>query len=158
MLRKIIENPNVQRKVNSTLSRGGRGNNTFMQKIIRILFGLLGLAGAFEQKPAVLNYHLYNSDLSVKRESVQKTKVFRSRCFKAILGLKSTRKPISKIKARLMVCSQVFLHDETAGFCSNAPAGPSCVALKLRPRPLSPWFIVQEFSFFRCPELPVIPG
>ena len=66
-LTKIIENPNVQRKVNSTLSRGGRGNKTFMHKIIRILFGLLGLAGAFEQKPAVLNYHLYNSDLSGKK-------------------------------------------------------------------------------------------
>jgi hypothetical protein len=41
LFQKAIANPNVQRRVSSTLSRGGRGNNTFMQKIIRILSSLI---------------------------------------------------------------------------------------------------------------------
>src|SRR5687768_13097945 len=41
-----------------------------------------------------------------------------------------------------MVCSQVFLHNETVSFCTNAPAGPVCTTTQtgapLGPRPLDP--------------------
>jgi|KBSSwiStaDraftv2_1062776.scaffolds.fasta_scaffold1083420_1 hypothetical protein len=43
----------------------------------------------------------------------------------AILGRKSTRKPISKISIRLSISFQVFLLGKTVGFCTDAPAGPS---------------------------------
>jgi hypothetical protein len=41
MLQKAIANPNVQRRVSSMLSKGGRGNNTFMQKAARMLSSLM---------------------------------------------------------------------------------------------------------------------
>ena len=42
----------------------------------------------------------------------------------AILGRKSTRKPMQEIKIRFMDQRRVFSHSETVGFCLNAPAGP----------------------------------
>jgi hypothetical protein len=46
----------------------------------------------------------------------------------AILGRKSTRKLISKINVRLLVHSQIFLLGKTAGFCTDAPAGPCWIS------------------------------
>ena len=41
LLQKTIESPSIQRRVSSTLSRGGRGNNTTTQKIMKLLFSLI---------------------------------------------------------------------------------------------------------------------
>src|SRR5262249_20061868 len=42
----------------------------------------------------------------------------------ALVGRKSTRKPLAKINVRVWVHSHVFLVGKTAGLCTAAPAGP----------------------------------